>query len=333
MDSLAELQAVLAGLPMNAIPRDRACGSRACLCGLPDGRHYGNDKTAEKQVVDGSTPLALSCAEKIEMALLQCRREFPKYREELSRLTVVYATLDVSIFADHSSKLLFTAVRGTDPNLNHLTTPRDMNNNILVFCGFAPSRVNSVLQAYKSVRHDFPTYMSYGSGHSLGGNVLQELAKRVEEDPTYGFTRVDLFNIGGSPLQSCLTPLHKTEFNVHRVPGDPISSWHRSSTRRVTVKKKPDFHPHSLGHFLPPRESADETMGETTSRLVGLCCGSRQTPPKATQSDMLQPECLEIQDYEMEGNVFEGVESEGVENESDVAAGVQSSSSSKNRAI
>ncbi|CAE8644121.1 unnamed protein product, partial [Polarella glacialis] len=58
---------------------------------------------------------------------------------------------------------------------------RDLIDDARVIFGFPPAG-------------RYPSYDSYGCGHSLGGTVMHELACRFEEEPAYAFTTVDFYS-------------------------------------------------------------------------------------------------------------------------------------------
>merc|ERR1712039_10772 len=147
-----------------------------------------------------------------EAALLHSCSEYPRYGTELGRLHVVHTSEDLAIFVDHEEELLFTSVRGTNPFV-----PRDLSDDVLVILGYAPTRVEDVKHAYCSIRDQFPTYESFGCGHSLGGSVMHEIACSLEKEAKYAFARVDVFNPGGSPFQRRADPLTLTKFFAHCV--------------------------------------------------------------------------------------------------------------------
>lgn len=243
LDSFAELQAILAGLPMHAVPPpvfSRSCG--AC----------GEQKQAAP--VDGD-----ACIHRVRLALGRVCLDYPDHAGELRHLRVEHASLDLVCFANHKEEQLFTAVRGTDRMLNPLTTPRDWNNDVLILFGMPPCRTSKVIAEYKAVRERFPTYRSYGSGHSLGGNLVEHLALYVQEEPRFCLCRIDVFNTGASPLRQTPNMLTKTELHAHRVPGDWASWYYRPPSRANLHTYKPKMHvssQHALGHFLPDKASA-----------------------------------------------------------------------------
>lgn len=257
LDAFAELQAILAGLPMHAVPPpvfSRTCGMPMSAC--------GGDRRPPPQVDDKA------CIHRVRLALRQARLDYPDRAAELRRLVVEHASLDLVCFADHKEARLFTAVRGTDRGLNPLTTPRDWNNDVLILFGLPPCRTSKALNEYRSVKSRFPLYKSFASGHSLGATIVEHLALYVEEDAPYRFSRVDVFNTGSSPLKRTPSMLTVTELHAHRVPGDWASEYYQPPGGANLHTYKPKHHVesrHRLGHFLPEKavaSSAETTGGE-----------------------------------------------------------------------
>eukprot|EP00747_Dinoflagellata_sp_TGD_P181811 gnl/TRDRNA2_/TRDRNA2_35781_c0_seq1.p1 gnl/TRDRNA2_/TRDRNA2_35781_c0~~gnl/TRDRNA2_/TRDRNA2_35781_c0_seq1.p1 ORF type:complete len:400 (+),score=61.35 gnl/TRDRNA2_/TRDRNA2_35781_c0_seq1:40-1239(+) len=263
MDDFVELQAILAGLPMHAVPQSgnslRTCGPD--MLGCTDRRRHLLPRHHNIQ--------------RVEKALEQACVLYPRHSEVLGRLVVEHVSLDVVCLADHVRNHLFTATRGTDKNMNSLTTPRDVNNDILILLGLEPCRTAKVLSEYRELRERFPDYDSFGSGHSLGGNIMQHLAKSVEISDELRFRRIDVFNAGATPLRPTPAGLEWTELHVHRVVGDWASWFVRQpvSGRLHSHSPNPHCHRsrHSLQHFLPyhpegllqdVREEQESLLGE-----------------------------------------------------------------------
>mmetsp|Transcript_81674 Transcript_81674/g.263606 ORF Transcript_81674/g.263606 Transcript_81674/m.263606 type:complete len:269 (-) Transcript_81674:177-983(-) len=168
---------------------------------------------------------------------------------------------------------MFTCLRGTNPG-----SCRDLSNDVLVIFGCWLCRTKWVLEEYCHTRRKFPGYRSFGSGHSLGGTVMTELAHLVEEQPDLAFHRVDVFNTGGSPLARSYSGLKVTEYNSHRVQGDLVSRYFRAPGRTLEHPQRPEYHPHSLQQFLPDRSDIDEFLqsaGEilhNAEEWMGNCC-------------------------------------------------------------
>jgi hypothetical protein len=248
-DPFVQLQAILAGLPMRAVPApvfSRSCGTGVSLGCAGERR--------PPPPVDSQ-----ACKARIQAALVEACGDYPEHLV-LGQLVVEHASLDSVCLANHPEGQLFTAVRGTDRMLNPLTTPRDMQNDVLIALGMAPTRTAKALSEYRALRARFPTYCSYGTGHSLGGNIVEQLALSVEEETTYRFRRVDVFNTGASPLRQVPTKLTMTELHAHRVPGDWASMYHTPAGGKLHVHKpKTAFRSrHVLGHFLPEKAVASK---------------------------------------------------------------------------
>lgn len=207
-----------------------------------------------------SPPAKTVHVEAVEEALRASCKSYPQYAEELGRLLIVHACDDFAIFADHKGCRLFTSVRGTD-----LRSVRDIGDDVLVFLGLPPTRVDNLRNAYTPIRRALPGYESFGCGHSLGGAVLHELVC-WETDTSLALTRVDVFNPAGSPLKVQSSVLGHTRFLSHTVPGDLVSRFYVPPGRKddadtsgkvvhdpekVVHERDPRFGPHRLGHFLP----------------------------------------------------------------------------------
>lgn len=269
-DEFAQLQAILAGLPMHAVPASssRSCGPEAWMqCG---GKR--KQLTADEDSRD-SWPFA---ARQVKAMLAAVATDYPAHEEILRRLHVEGASLDLVCFADHAAGRLFAAVRGTDRSLNPLTTPDDVRSNMHVILGYGPARAEAALSEYRTLRRRFPHYDAFGCGHSLGGAVILHVAKSVEEEPEFVFTRIDVFNTAMSPLPAATpAPLAATELHVHRVSGD-WASWglrffDPGSGKVHTHNAKTSIQdPHSLRHFLPDKSwQADGEASETSASSSG----------------------------------------------------------------
>ncbi|CAE8635913.1 unnamed protein product [Polarella glacialis] len=250
-DDFAQLQAILAGLPMHAIPLggSRSCGPELLLqCG---GARSGH--SAQLALVD-----VPNCVGRIQLKLAEVARDYPDHEPVLRRLVVEHASLDLVCFVDHEEERLFTAARGTDRSLHPLTTSRDVQSNVNILLGTCPGRAEAAVQEYTAVRKRFPKFRSFGTGHSLGGTVVLHVAKSAELLPDMSFTRIDVFNTATSPLTRSLAVLTTTAFHAHRVPGD-WASWGLCifdpgmgtvHTHEVKLHLRDT---HALGHFLPDK--------------------------------------------------------------------------------
>lgn len=248
VDEFAQLQAILAGLPMHAVPPPAFSRS----CGLPAGGCGGQRRPPP--LVDGN-----ACKQRICTALAQACIDYPD-KDALAQLDVEHASLDLVCFVNHAEGTMFTAVRGTDRMLNPLTTPRDVQNDLQIAVGMTPIRTFKARDEYLEVKSRYPNYISYATGHSLGGNIVEHLAIDVEDKTDFRFKRVDVFNTGASPLRGAPTRLQSTELHAHRVLGDWASMYHTPAGGRLHVHKpKHVFRSrHVLGHFLPDRSSGNE---------------------------------------------------------------------------
>lgn len=202
-----------------------------------------------------------TCVKRVESALRQACEDFPSHAAILSRLKVEHASLDTVCLADHEERRFFTSVRGTDPSLNMLTAPRDFNNDVLILFGFPPSRTAVVTTDYAKVMPRFQGYKSFGTGHSLGGNIIQHVAASVENSPLC-FDRIDVFNSAASPLQRVSPSFNQTSLKIHRVEGD-LASWSSRGEVQVYRPRANISDRHSLRHFLPNNE--EDRSGETRS--------------------------------------------------------------------
>lgn len=250
----AELQAILAGLPMHAIPRDRSCGADSLLCRGP-----------RKLDVDMET-----CRRRVKANLNQAAREYYSH-EQLQRLTVEFASLDLVCFVDHQEKRLFAAVRGTNVSLNPLTAPDDMTSNMHIMLGYDPPRAHGTVKEYLAVRRRFENYVPFACGHSLGGAVVLHLARAVEDSPKTAFARVDVFNTATSPLSFPPVVPEKTPLHVHLVKGDwaslPLQGSNSGLGCQVHVRpaKASVKDVHSLRHFLPKKADEEESSPTTSA--------------------------------------------------------------------
>jgi len=228
-DPFTRLLAILAALPRGASPPSERplgcdCGGASDLC---QGRQPLQDSAAAAADPGGAPPTprssstSLSHRERVEVALLGAGRQFPDYRDELNRLQVVHASIDVVCFVDHERRRLFTAVCGASK-----ASPRNVADDEQVVPGDTPADAALVQDEYCEVRRRFPNCTeSYGCGHSLGGSVLHGIANSVEKQPELAFTRVDVFAAKGStpPRAASRTALGRTEFRSHDAPGDLLS--------------------------------------------------------------------------------------------------------------
>lgn len=198
-------------------------------------------------------------ADLVEAALLQACQMYPRYEKELGRLLLVHVGEDLLIFADHKTRRLFTALRGTNP-----LKARDLADDARVALGYPPARADDAICSYSRIRRQFSVYETYGCGHSLGGSVLHELACRVGKDPSLAFTRVDVFNAGGSPLQQPAVALWRTRFFAHCVEGDMVSLFYEPpggngcGAQVIVHKEDPRFGKHRMGNFLPRQRSCPD---------------------------------------------------------------------------
>jgi len=268
--SFIELQAILAGLPIHAVPHPdfrRTCGSDLIVqCG--GSRLHHEDER--------------SCCARVERRLRELCEDYPEHREVLERLSLEQVTLDMVCLADHAHGRVFTACRGTDRMINPLTTARDWTNNARILVGLDPQRAKSLVGDYIHVRKRLSGYESFGSGHSLGGAVVVHLAKQVELDEELLFRRIDVFNTASSPLTGSPPPvLARTDFHAHRVKGD-WASWGMSSAQLERGEQhehplKPHVRErHALGHFLPRK--AGELATEAEEGQAQVQVQRRETP-------------------------------------------------------
>ncbi|CAE6949399.1 unnamed protein product [Symbiodinium natans] len=263
-DEFTQLQAILAGLPMHAVPSSssRSCGPEAWMqCG-------GKRRPGPCQEANEKSP---SAAHRVEAMLAAVAADYPAHEEVLRRLSVEAASLDLVCFADHAAAQLFVAVRGTHRNMNLLTTPDDLRSNMHIILGCGPARAEPALSEYRALRRRFPHYDAFGCGHSLGGAVILHVAKAVEKEAEFAFRRVDVFNTATSPLPVATpAPLAATELHVHRVTGD-WASWglrfYDPGSGKVHTRNAktsiPD--PHSLRHFLPDKDAEADSEASTAT--------------------------------------------------------------------
>lgn len=287
LDKFAQLQAILAGLPMYALRDENYCSG--CCCA---SRRGGCLCCCHPRVID-NLPWVLPCHERIEVALLEAKTDYPQFKSELERLHVALASHDLTIFVDDYEQRIFTSLRGTD-----CRTCRDISNDTLVFFGCWLCRTKWAQEEYCHVRSRYLKYRSYGCGHSLGGTVMTELAHFLEDQQGYAFDRVDVFNTGASPLARGYTNLKRTEFNAHRVQGDLVSKFFRTGTV-LEHPARPEFCSHSLQHFLP--EKVPREINQMAALWYHSCCAGIRDH-KATELDCsnIEPEDIEQQGDEKE---------------------------------
>lgn len=259
-DQFVTLQAILAGLPMYALREDHYCGG--CCCA---SRRGGCLCCCHPQVIE-NLPWVLPCHERVEVALLMAKRDYPEFQHDLGRLRVAHASHDLTVFVDDEQRRIFASLRGTD-----FRTCRDLSNDMLIIGGCWLCRTRWVREEYCHTRRDFPNYRSYGCGHSLGGTVMTELAHLLEDLPEFAFERVDVFNTGGSPLALGYSTLKVTQYNAHRVQGDIVSKYFKAPGKVHEHPAREELCAHSLQHFLPePTQLGD--MLHTAEVWVGDCC-------------------------------------------------------------
>mmetsp|Transcript_121907 Transcript_121907/g.352024 ORF Transcript_121907/g.352024 Transcript_121907/m.352024 type:complete len:397 (-) Transcript_121907:125-1315(-) len=295
-NDLVQLQAIISSLPMHAVPRwtfrDYAATDMLAQCG---GIKYRPPEVDQR-----------SSADRVQDALQEARLDYPEFEDRLGNLQVVYASLDLVCLADHSRQMLFTGVRGTDRNMNMMTTPRDWTNNLGIALGTGPTpRCHTVQQQYEICRSEFAGYSSYCTGHSLGGAVAVHLAEAVESDPILRYSRVDVFNMGFSPLSRSFL-LKDTELHVHVVQGD-WASWGLSWRKAIKVHTHPEkphiSERHSLKHFLPTKArdrllfaedflkgppSQDEQPSKWLALLATMACVGARTKAQTRRDDVGQ---------------------------------------------
>jgi len=264
-------QAVLSSLPQHALDAHTTC----CPCSDDRSCRFGRRE--------------VEYADKVQAALLAASKDYPQFSTELQRMVVVHVSLDIACFVDHSEERCYTAVRGTSP-----TVCRDLCNDMLIALGRPPKRASGVMDEYRAVRERFPTYQSYGCGHSLGGTVMHEMAYRLEREPDYAFQRVDVFNAGGSPLRRRYTALSRTEFNAHRVAGDPLSSFYvppggNSREDNLLHERRPGAAngAHGLENFLPmPRRTVVDVVANWVG-ATSVLARQRARSMRSSQAQLL----------------------------------------------
>lgn len=230
-DSFVQLQAILTVMPQHALATE---SGGFMECGLCTSRGVSDPNSSVGPV---------------DRALMEAMKDYPEFADDLGNLSIVHASADLVCFVDHLGCRIFTAIRGTD-----FLTPRDLGNDALIALGFSTVRAEHVRDEYRTVRERYPSYKSYGCGHSLGGVVMHELAYSLGDQREYAFTRVDVFNAGGSPFGRSQTPLADTEFLSHRVVGDLVSYFYQPLGRTVLYEPDPEHSVHLMGHFLPRKE-------------------------------------------------------------------------------
>lgn len=229
-----------------------------------------HDKFVQFQAILTILPMAAFASgdpNDISRGLLEKQRHFPQFKG-LQRLHVVFANTDMACFADFERGRLYTSVRGTD-----IRSLKDLGNDLQIMFGFAPNRASFIQTQYCVVRDQFPTFMSFGCGHSLGGSIMHELAYKMEREPEYAFERVDVFNAGGSPLRRTYTGLRRTQFNSHRVKGDIVSAFYGSIGNDKEYTPHPDHNSHAMATFLPPRQ---KSLVEMMVSYVTCCASHRE---------------------------------------------------------
>lgn len=226
------------------------------------------------------------CEERVTKAIEKSAYNYPALAEALRRLEIVHCGMDMSVFIDIAEEALFTVVRGTNPSVF-----RDLGNDVLVALGCVPWRTSSVVCEYQTVRKRYPSYRSFGAGYSLGGTVIHEVACMFDHDPEFSFTRVDVFNAGGSPLRRQSSSLHNTNFHSHRIDGDPLSRYYQPPGIGASVEHvgRRTRKAHSLTNFVPngltrltllcePRASAVQTQAKASNSEIEVCVFVDKTP-------------------------------------------------------
>eukprot|EP00927_Polykrikos_kofoidii_P083835 TRINITY_DN8683_c0_g1_i1.p1 TRINITY_DN8683_c0_g1~~TRINITY_DN8683_c0_g1_i1.p1 ORF type:complete len:598 (-),score=70.33 TRINITY_DN8683_c0_g1_i1:134-1927(-) len=274
-DRFVQLQAILASLPMHAVPPAGFWGWASCGGARP------------RQAEELKTDLA-SCKARIEAALRQASEDYPGFRDDLGRLEVAFSCIDYSCLADHTKERIFTVTRGTDRRVNPLTFPRDWFENALLVCG-GPRRHGHAMKDYRAVRKKYANYDSFGSGHSLGGVVIWYLANSVASDESLRFKRVDVFNTPVARPTTCgkVEPLLSAKVQFHRINGDWATefSWVKAlpTDQLHTYPSKasiPDKH--ALRHFLPDKACADTEVPPEQA------CADTEVPPEQKKCAVLE---------------------------------------------
>lgn len=253
-DEFTEFQAILAGIPQHAVPPR---GSRPGACAEP------------------------RCVERVAAALQRAALDYPKHARAIGALEVVHASLDLVCLVDRRGRRLFATARGTDRCLRGATLPRDLGNDALIALGFGPVRARCAAAAYSRVCKQLPGYQAFGTGHSLGGTVIEWLAHWAEAGghDRRRFLRIDLFNPGSSPLRRRAVPLAATQVCAHCVCGDFVSKFHKASGTKNVLQPQKKLARHALGHFLPAADEAAavarETVALAVARSVAAICTAR----------------------------------------------------------
>jgi len=290
-ESFAQLQAILAGLPMHAVVNP---GFRQCQAGDVLTACTGSRPTPHR--LEETEPAR--CKARVEAALRKAGKDYPSQQEALERLEVAYASLDVCMFVNHDEEQMFTAARGTDRSLNPLTFPRDWNSNFSIFIGSTPQRYSEVVSDYIAVRREHLEYTSYGTGHSLGGATIFNLAKHVEDQADMKFARIDIFNMACSPLVSLPEMGKGLEVNLHRTDRDLVSKALHSSelpyNLRVYPVKQHARDAHALTSFKPdpvpcqPLEALPATPASDVTAIDTVDASQGQPDPASRGESVIE---------------------------------------------
>jgi len=296
-------QAIMAGLPMHAISDQLSCDFGVVNCA-----------TSRKKRTLQDVPK--TAAQRLQERLGVMSYEYPDYQGLLERLEIICDVHDASAstivcLADHEEKRLYVAARGTHRSISRVSV-EDWKSNLQIAIGSRPyGRTELALEHYRRVKREHTDYVTFGTGHSLGGAVMIQLATCVEDEPEFRFERVDVFNTAVGPFERNFIWLQQTELHIHRIPGD----W---ASLGLNGQQAPNLHmhpaqthvseTHSLQHFLPIKASERARIEEarkaalaqqqqrqqgTVNTLLGLltaCMGNRQKDSsKVLQCDGRQP--------------------------------------------
>ena len=158
----------------------------------------------------GESPL-----ERVELMIRDLAQKYTFYKERLLRLEILSINEDCVFLKDNKLKRGYGLVRGTDLDNSPL---RDLFNDSEIAFGFTTNRTFRVNTTFKHTRKMEPDLQWEMIGHSLGGNVVEELGT------VYRDVQVCAFEPGRSCLSTSTTkkPFYKN-IKEHRVLHDPLS--------------------------------------------------------------------------------------------------------------